>query len=545
MRKPFGLSIDVNDIENNYALFNQSHQPQQKNYHHEKSKERVTNTISSPSILLAVHNNDTKYKSKKENYATSTNVSTPTTFRDEGLSIGRDYMRMEGHTICPKQSFPSLDDFTIARNLGRGISSIVQLAYTKTTVNANTPVHTTCTPTTMKMEEDVNRNYYALKIFSLTKEVNQSTNIHIYNHCHDNAKNAHYVNGDDENHSNIIIKRQPSMLSQEIKILSNIQCQCIVQFQGAFYNPYEKNITLVLEYMNHGSLHDFLTTTGSRKQRPSSVQSHHDFYHYDILPQPILASIIVQSLYGLAYLHHERIVHRDIKPQNILLNGSGQVKISDLGISSCKKSIHSDDDDNHHSHYGTLSSSHSLNHTVIGTSYYMSPERLFDKSYSYPSDLWSLGLVLLELLTGGWNPMRDGEDMTKFVIKNTHHIYENVNINNDDDENSDLTTKESKSSGTKNGTTTNIIELAMILEDFCIQETMQKLNTFNMHDKINNGKKQINVGWWQQQDLMKANGIGELIVSMLEKEPSKFLSVTILLLLMLLEHCSLIHYLKQ
>jgi hypothetical protein len=41
--------------------------------------------------------------------------------------------------------------------------------------------------------------------------------------------------------------------------------------------------------------------------------------------------------------------------------------------------------------------------------------------------------------------------------------------------------------------------------------------------------EKINVGWWQQQDLMKAIGIGELIVYMLQKEPSKFLSVTILL----------------
>lgn len=79
------------------------------------------------------------------------------------------------------------------------------------------------------------------------------------------------------------------------------------------------------------------------------------------------------------YLHLRKIIHRDIKPQNILLDCLGNVKLCDFGVS------------------GEVVNS--LATTFVGTQYYMAPERVMGKPYTVTSDVWSLGLTLLEVAT--------------------------------------------------------------------------------------------------------------------------------------------------
>jgi len=102
-----------------------------------------------------------------------------------------------------------------------------------------------------------------------------------------------------------------------------------------------------------------------------------------LIPEPIIARIVHQLLHALIYVHKVmNQIHRDIKPDNVLLSSNGSVKLSDFGIS---KSIDNND---------------AMARTQVGTIAYMSPERLQNLEYSYASDIWSLGVMIWEMTTG-------------------------------------------------------------------------------------------------------------------------------------------------
>eukprot|EP00405_Crypthecodinium_cohnii_P008167 CAMPEP_0206424146 /NCGR_PEP_ID=MMETSP0324_2-20121206/3067_1 /ASSEMBLY_ACC=CAM_ASM_000836 /TAXON_ID=2866 /ORGANISM="Crypthecodinium cohnii, Strain Seligo" /LENGTH=855 /DNA_ID=CAMNT_0053888771 /DNA_START=142 /DNA_END=2710 /DNA_ORIENTATION=+ len=150
----------------------------------------------------------------------------------------------------------------------------------------------------------------------------------------------------------------------ELRTFAKCRNEHIVRFYGAFLN--KNDIHIALEYMNGGALSDVLEI------RPR-------------VSETVLANIVWQVLDGLEYLHtHMKVIHRDIKPSNLLLGSEGVVKITDFGVS------------------GELSDelAQTSKQTMVGTIYYMSPERIVRKKYKYDSDLWSLGLTLIECLTG-------------------------------------------------------------------------------------------------------------------------------------------------
>eukprot|EP00697_Spironema_sp_BW2_P009320 gnl/Spiro4/24170_TR11990_c0_g1_i1.p1 gnl/Spiro4/24170_TR11990_c0_g1~~gnl/Spiro4/24170_TR11990_c0_g1_i1.p1 ORF type:complete len:442 (-),score=33.83 gnl/Spiro4/24170_TR11990_c0_g1_i1:48-1343(-) len=140
------------------------------------------------------------------------------------------------------------------------------------------------------------------------------------------------------------------------------QCGMIVRFEGVYYH--DGCIHIALEYMDGGSILDIVQNVGA-------------------IPEPVIAKIADQVLNGLNYLHtQQRIIHRDIKPANLLFNSRGEVKIADFGVS------------------GQLKQSVSQAMSWVGTVLYMSPERIKGTAHSFDSDIWSLGLTLLECALG-------------------------------------------------------------------------------------------------------------------------------------------------
>lgn len=166
----------------------------------------------------------------------------------------------------------------------------------------------------------------------------------------------------------------------ELKTLYRNQSEYIVFLYDAFYT--DGSILIGLEYMDGGSLADLLKASGKIEER-------------------VLANITTQVLKGLVYLHKSiHLIHRDIKPSNLLLNTQGKVKIADFGVS------------------GQLAHTLSQAVTWVGTVTYMSPERISGKPYSFDSDLWSLGLTLVECALGyyPYNTEREGKPVSFFEL---------------------------------------------------------------------------------------------------------------------------------
>ncbi|KAG6424132.1 hypothetical protein SASPL_114545 [Salvia splendens] len=233
------------------------------------------------------------------------------TFKDGDLLVNRDGVRIVSDSdvelpalIQPSDNQLSLADFDAVQVIGKGNGGVVRLVQHKWTAQ-----------------------FFALKVIQMNIE--ESARKHI---------------------------------AQELKINQSSQCPYVVVCYQSFYD--NGAISIILEYMDGGSLADFLKKVNK-------------------IPEHYLAAICKQVLRGLWYLHHEKhIIHRDLKPSNLLINHRGDCKITDFGVSAI------------------LASTSGLANTFVGTYNYMSPERIIGGTYGYKSDIWSLGLVLLECATG-------------------------------------------------------------------------------------------------------------------------------------------------
>jgi mitogen-activated protein kinase kinase len=154
----------------------------------------------------------------------------------------------------------------------------------------------------------------------------------------------------------------------ELEILHKCVSPYIVDFYGAFFQ--EGAVYICMEFMDGGSI---------------------DHIYGDGIPENVLRKIAYATTMGLKNLKDEHnIIHRDIKPTNILMNTKGQIKICDFGVS------------------GNLVAS--IAKTNVGCQSYMAPERISSGgiamagagsgTYSVQSDIWSLGLSLIECAMG-------------------------------------------------------------------------------------------------------------------------------------------------
>lgn len=161
---------------------------------------------------------------------------------------------------------------------------------------------------------------------------------------------------------------------RELKFNKSCDSLYIVKYFGTFLDENNSRMCIAMEYMGGRSLDAMYKRVKNMGGR---------------IGEKVLGKVAESVLRGLSYLHSKKIIHRDIKPQNILLNEAGEVKLCDFGVS------------------GDVINS--LASTFTGTSYYMAPERIKGESYTVTLDVWSLGLTLLEVAQGRF-PYNKGEN---------------------------------------------------------------------------------------------------------------------------------------
>ena len=163
---------------------------------------------------------------------------------------------------------------------------------------------------------------------------------------------------------------QRKEVQKEIKLLENLKHPHVITYFASFRE--NGNFYIITEYINGGSLESFMNFY---QQKGKHIE------------EKLVWDLLAQSLSGLVYLHeNQKIIHRDVKPDNILLDKELNLKISDFGVSAINKK----DTEEFLKCHGTCA----------GPIQYMAPEMAQGGTYEFKSDIYMLGLTFFKLLSG-------------------------------------------------------------------------------------------------------------------------------------------------
>ncbi|OMJ72417.1 hypothetical protein SteCoe_29150 [Stentor coeruleus] len=148
---------------------------------------------------------------------------------------------------------------------------------------------------------------------------------------------------------------------KEASILGCLDHPYIIKLKEAFFSKKGK-LCIVMDYADGGDLNALIKTRKGEKFSEDQI-----------------ISWFVQICLALKHIHDRKILHRDLKSQNIFMNKDGSIKLGDFGIAKM------------------LSQTMENAKTIVGTPYYLSPELIDNKPYNFKSDIWSMGVLLYEM----------------------------------------------------------------------------------------------------------------------------------------------------
>jgi NIMA (never in mitosis gene a)-related kinase len=150
----------------------------------------------------------------------------------------------------------------------------------------------------------------------------------------------------------------------ECRVLAKLNHAHVVRYHESFVASGNR-LCIVMEYAPKGTVHSLV-----QGAKPKT------------LAEDVVWKLTLQSALGLHHIHSLKILHRDIKAENIFLDKDGNAKIGDLGVAK------------------VMTRTVDFAKTLVGTPYYLSPELCENKPYNHKSDVWSLGCVVYEMMTG-------------------------------------------------------------------------------------------------------------------------------------------------
>jgi serum/glucocorticoid-regulated kinase 2 len=165
------------------------------------------------------------------------------------------------------------------------------------------------------------------------------------------------------------------MLSNRCRVLESIDHPFIVSLEYAFQT--EKKLYLALEYAYGGDIFQHLAAV-------------------EYFPEYRAQFYAAEILLALEFLHSKNIIYRDLKPENVLIDAKGHIKLTDFGLA---KELE-------------ISEARRTK-TFCGTNEYLAPEVILGELYGESVDWWALGIVIYEMLTG-WPPWTDDNRETLF-----------------------------------------------------------------------------------------------------------------------------------
>ncbi|KAH0554071.1 serine/threonine-protein kinase PAK mbt [Cotesia glomerata] len=185
-------------------------------------------------------------------------------------------------------------------------------------------------------------------------------------------------------------QQRRELLFNEVVIMRDYHHVNIVEMYDSFL--VDDELWVVMEYLEGGALTDIVTHSRMNEEQ--------------------IATVCIQCLRPLYYLHSQGVIHRDIKSDSILLTADGRVKLSDFGF--CAQ----------------VSQELPKRKSLVGTPYWMSPEVISRLPYGPEVDIWSLGIMIIEMVDGEppffneppLQAMRRIRDMLPPKLKNSHKV---------------------------------------------------------------------------------------------------------------------------